>query len=86
MGGTSTRSSSRAKKTYLRVVQIIQITNRPLRTPRMDEPAITFMDKDARMMRHHPHDDVIVINFMIGNYTTRRVLVDNGSLVESSTT
>ena len=36
------------------------------------------MDEDARWL-HHPHDDVIVITLMIANYTTRRVLLDNGS-------
>ena len=45
---------------------------------REDEPAITFMDEDARRL-HHPHDDAIVITLTIANYTTRRVLIDNGS-------
>ena len=44
----------------------------------MDEQAITFTDKDAERV-HHPHDDAIVITLLIANYTTRRVLVDNGS-------
>ena len=42
MGGMPTRSSSKAKKTYLRVVQNVQLTSRPPRTCRVDEPAITF--------------------------------------------
>ena len=45
---------------------------------RADEPAIVFMDKDARRL-HYPHDDAIVITLAIANYTTRRVLIDNGS-------
>ena len=36
------------------------------------------MDKDAERI-HHPHDDAIVITLLIADYTTRRVLVDNGS-------
>ena len=28
---------------------------------------------------HYPHDDAIVITLLIANYTTRRVLVHNGS-------
>ena len=28
---------------------------------------------------HHPHDDAIVITLLIVDYTTGRVLVDNGS-------
>ena len=45
---------------------------------RIDEPAITFTYEDARRL-HHPHNDAIVITLMITNYTTRRVLVNNGS-------
>ena len=43
-----------------------------------DELAITFTDEDAGRI-HHPHDDAIVITLLIADYTTRRVLVDNGS-------
>ena len=42
------------------------------------EQAITFTDKDAKRV-HHSHDDAIVITLLIADYTTRRVLVDNGS-------
>ena len=44
----------------------------------MGEPAITFMDADVERV-HHPHDDAIVITLLIADYTTRKVLVDNGS-------
>ena len=37
-----------------------------------------FIDEDAGRI-HHPHDDAIVIILLIADYTTRRVLVDNGS-------
>ena len=43
--------------------------------------AITFMKEDAKRI-HHPHDDAIVITLLIADYTTRRVLVDNGSSTE----
>ena len=42
------------------------------------EQAITFTDEDAARI-HHPHDDAIVITLLIVDYSTRRVLVDNGS-------
>ena len=42
----------------------------------MDEQAITFTDAERV---HHPHDDGIVITLLIVDYTTKRVLVDNGS-------
>ena len=44
----------------------------------MDEPTISFTDEDVERI-HHPHDDAIVITLLIADYTTRRVLVDNGS-------
>ena len=78
VGGTSTGSSSKAKKTYLREAQNVQISGRPPRMIKEDELAITFKDKDARRL-HHPHDDAIVITLTIANYITRRVLIDNGS-------
>ena len=47
-------------------------------TREIEEQAITFTDEDAKRV-HHPHDDAIIITLLIANYTTRRVLVDNGS-------
>ena len=44
----------------------------------MDEQAITFTEDEAERI-HHPYDDAIVITLLITDYTTRRVLVDNGS-------
>ena len=78
VGGMSTGSLSKAKKTYLRVVPNVQLTGRPPRTSKVDEPTITFTDEDAKRL-YHPHDDAIIITLTITNYTTRRVLVDNGS-------
>ena len=78
IGGTSTGQSSKSKKTYLKVVQNIQLSGRSPRMRSMDEPAISFTDEEAERI-HHPHDDAIVITLLIADYTTRRVLVDNGS-------
>ena len=47
----------------------------------MDEPMITFTDADAERV-DHPHEDAIVITLLIADYTTKRVLVDNGSLAD----
>ena len=46
-----------------------------------DEPAIVFKNEDVRRL-HHPHDDAIVITLAIANYTTRRVIIDNGSSID----
>ena len=70
--------SSKSKKTYLKVVQNVQLSGRSPRTSSVDESAISFTDEDAERI-HHPHDETIVITLLITNYTTRRVLIDNGS-------
>ena len=59
-------------------MQNVQISGRSPRTTNQDEQAITFTDEDASRI-HHPHDDAIVITLLIADYSTRRVLVDNGS-------
>ena len=78
IGGTSIRSSSKAKKTYLQEVQNVQIFGGPPRTIKEVESAIIFTNENARQL-HHSHDDAIVITLTIVNYTTKRVLIDNGS-------
>ena len=78
IGGTSTRQSSKSKKTYLKVVQNVQLSGRSPKTRETNEPTISFMDEEVEKI-HHPHDGVIVITLLIADYMTRRVLVDNGS-------
>ena len=63
---------------YLKVVQNVQLSGWSPRTSNTNEQAITFINEDSERV-HHPHDDAIVITLLIANYTTRRVLVDNGS-------
>ena len=48
VGGMSTESSSKAKKTYLWVVQNVQLFGRPPRIIREDELDIVYTDEDAR--------------------------------------
>ena len=78
IGRTSTGQSSKSRKTYLKVVQNVQLSRWSLRIRVTNEQVNTFMDEDAERV-HHPHDDVIVITLLIVDYTTRKVLVDNGS-------
>jgi len=59
-------------------VQNVQLSGRYPRTKETDEPVISFTDEEAERI-HYPHDDAIVITLLIADYTTRRVLVDNGS-------
>ena len=81
IGGILAGQSSKSKKTYLKVVQNVQLFRRSPRTRNTDEQAITFTDEDAERV-HHPYDDAIVITLLIADYTTRRVLVDNRSSVD----
>ena len=78
IGGSSTGQSSRSRKTYLKVVHNVQLFGRSPKTRTTNEQAITLTDEDAARI-HHPHDNAIVITLLIADYTTRRVLVDNGS-------
>ena len=78
IGGNSMGQSSKSKKTYLKVVQNIQLSGPSPRTSSVDESAISFTDEHAERI-HHPHDDAIVITLLIADYATRRVLINNGS-------
>ena len=82
IGGTLARQTSKSKKTYLKVIQNVQISGRSPKTRGIDEPTISFTDEEAERI-HHPYDNAIVITLLIADYTTRRVLVDNGSLVDT---
>ena len=78
IGGTSTGKTSKSKKTYLKVVQNVQLSGRSPKTRGIDEPTISSTNEEAERI-HHPYDDAIVITLLIADYTIRRVLVDNGS-------
>ena len=71
-------SLRKARKTYLWMVQNVQLIGHPPKLSRMDNPMISFIEEDARQV-HHPHNNVLVINLTIANFNTRRVLVDNES-------
>ena len=79
VGGTATtRSSKKARKTYLRMVQNVQLTGSVAKIARRESPIIGFSEEDVRRL-HHPHDDVLVVNVRVGDYNVHRMLVDNGS-------
>ena len=78
IGGGSTGQLSRSRKTYLKVVQNVQLSGRSPKTRTTEEQVVTFTDEDVARI-HHPYDDAIVITLLITDYTTRKVLVDNGS-------
>ena len=79
VGGTAvTGSSKRARKTYLRMVQNVQLTGAAPRIAQRESLTIGFSEEDARHF-HHPHDDVLVVSIWIEDYNMHRVLIDNGS-------
>ena len=82
VGGTTTSSLSRkACKTYLRMVQNVQLMGFVLKIPWINNPFIGFMEEDAQHL-HHPHDDALMVSIRVGDYNTHRVLVDNGSFAD----
>ena len=79
VGGTAiTGSSRKARKTYLRMVQNVQLIGTLPKIAQRESPIIGFSEEDARRL-HHPHDDALVVSIHIGDYNVHRVLVDNGS-------
>ena len=78
-GTAATRSSKKAHKTYLRMVQNVQLTGSAPKITRRESPIIGFSEEDARRL-HHPHDDALVVSIRVKDYKMHRVLVDNGSL------
>uniref|UniRef100_A0A2N9F125 Integrase catalytic domain-containing protein n=1 Tax=Fagus sylvatica TaxID=28930 RepID=A0A2N9F125_FAGSY len=73
-GGTS-RSS---RKAYARQIHNVLVTQKSNKKPRVEDLPITFTEEDACKV-FHPHDDALVVTMEIAGYSTRRVLIDNGS-------
>ncbi|XP_023924891.2 uncharacterized protein LOC112036314 [Quercus suber] len=79
VGGTaSIDSSKKARKTYLKMVQNVQLTDSVPKIAWRENPIIGFFEEDARRL-HHPHDDALVFSIRMGDYNVHRVLIDNGS-------
>ena len=79
VGGTATSGSSKkARKTFLRMVQNVQLTSTVPKMARIGNLVIRFSKEDARRLQH-PHNDALVVSQRIGDYNMHRVLVDNGS-------
>ena len=71
-------SSKKARKTYLRLVQNVQLTGFIPKMARVNNPIIGFSEEDVRRL-HHSYDDALIVSIRLGDYNTHRVLVDNGS-------
>ena len=75
----TTGSSKKARKTYLRMVQNVQLTGSIPKITRRESPIIGFSEEDAQLL-HHSHDDALIVSIRVRDYNMHRVLVDNGSL------
>ena len=64
-GTTTTGSSKKARKTYLRMVQNVQLTDSVPKIARRESPIVGFSEENARRL-HHPHDDALVVNIRMG--------------------
>ena len=70
VGGTATADSSKKdRKTYLRMVQKVQLIGIVPKMTRIDNPVVDFSEEDAQHL-HHPHDDTLVVSIRIGDYNT----------------
>ena len=68
VGGTAViGSSKKARKTYFRMVQNVQLAGFVPKIARRESPIIGFSKEDARRL-HHPHDDALVLNIRIEDY------------------
>ena len=61
VGGTVTTGLfKKARKTYLRMVQNVQLTSVVPKMPQVDNPIIGFSEEDVRLL-HHPYVDALVV-------------------------
>ena len=81
-GTTTTRSSKKDRKTYLKMVQNVQLTGSVPKIARKESPVIGFLEEDARRL-HHLHDDALIVSIWVGDYNVHRMLVDNGSSADT---
>ena len=62
VGGTTAFGLTRkARKTYLKMVQNIQLTSLVPKMACINNPIIGFIEEDARYL-HHPHDDALIVS------------------------
>ena len=80
-GTTTTDSSKKAWKTYLKMEQNVQLTGVVSKMTQIDNPIISFLEDDAWHL-HHPHDDALIVSIQIGDYNMHQVLVDNRSSID----
>ena len=66
---TASSLSKKACKTYLRMVQNVQLTGFFPKIARIDNIVIGFTEEDARRL-HHLLDNALVVSIRVGDYNT----------------
>ena len=61
---------------------LIEDSNSEPKRARIEPPLVLSFSADDKIGTIQPHDDVLVVTLRIGGYNMRRVLVDQGSVVE----
>jgi len=59
--------------------------NPELKRARVDVPSILYFLEEDKVGTIQPHDDALVITLRIGGYDVKRVMVDDGSVLELCT-
>ena len=86
VGGTTTSGSSKkACKTYLKMVQNVQLTDFVPKMAWVDNPIIRFLEEDTRRL-HHPYNDAFVVSIWVGDYNTHQSWLIMEALLLSFTT
>lgn len=71
-------SSKKATKTYLGMIQSMQISGWPPKMIKANNPTISIIKEEAQRL-YHPHDNTFIISLSIVDFSTQRALVDNES-------
>ena len=80
-GTTASGSPRKACKTYLRMVQNVQLTGFVPKMAQVGNLIIGFLEEYAQRL-HHPHDDALIVSIQVDDYNTYRVLANNGSSID----
>ena len=63
---TTSDSTRKACKTYLIMIQNVQLTSLVPKMAYIDNLVIGFTEEDARRL-HHPHNDALVVRIQVGD-------------------
>ena len=68
-GTTASSLTRKARKTYLWMVQNVQLTDFALKMAQVDNLIIGFSEDDVQRL-HHPQDDAFIVSIRVRDYNT----------------